>query len=410
MRRAASANANGLVATYREAFGGLPRLTWLLCLAAFLNRCGSMVVVFLGLYAKETFGYDAEQAGLVLSIYGMGAVAGSWLGGYLTDRIGPVRTQILSLVGSGLWMFSMTQVLLPGWLEATTFVLAMFNEAFRPGSVTSVATSCSPELRRKALSLNRLMINLGWAIGPTIGGYLVDHDFRLMFVVDGGTCLVAALFLRLGLGGFNPRPEPKPQDVRNHRPLRDGHFVWLMIANLIVLVAFMQYFTTGSRVFEDAGYQRKHIGWFLAVNPILIVLFEMVLVHRLRHRAALPIVALGSLVVGLGYLALLLPFGATGIVLAMAVIAGGELLQMPLLSAYVNDHAPAHARGAYNGAYGIVFSLALILAPILGGSIYERVGEEALWLMCMALGTVAAWMFWHARKRGEAGVTQNQRG
>jgi hypothetical protein len=43
----------GIVATYRDAFGGLPRLTWLLCVAAFLNRCGSMVVPFLGLYAKE---------------------------------------------------------------------------------------------------------------------------------------------------------------------------------------------------------------------------------------------------------------------------------------------------------------------------------------------------------------------
>jgi hypothetical protein len=51
--------AHRIVATYRAAFGGLPRLTWLLCLAAFLNRCGAMVVPFLGLYAKERLGYSA---------------------------------------------------------------------------------------------------------------------------------------------------------------------------------------------------------------------------------------------------------------------------------------------------------------------------------------------------------------
>lgn len=389
---------NGVVASYRDAFGGLPRLTWLLCLAAFLNRCGAMVVPFLGLYAKERFDYSATEAGYMLSVYGIGAVVGSWLGGVLTDRIGSVHTQIMTLLASGMWMFGMTLVLQPGWLEVTTFVLAVFNEAFRPGSITAVAVSVPPALRRKALSLNRLMINLGWAVGPTIGGYLVMVDFRWMFVVDGSTCLIAAAFLAFGLGGFRPKPEPRAANETKARPMRDGHFVWLMLANLITLVAFMQYFTTGSRVFEDTGYQRHHIGWFLAVNPILIVMFEMIVVHALRDRPALPIVALGSLVVGIGYLVLLAPLGAVGIVIAMGVIAGGELLQMPLLSAHINDRAPASARGSYNGAYGMVFSLALILAPVLGGHVYEDYGQDALWILCGVLGAVAAWMFWFASR------------
>ena len=391
----------GILATYRDAFGGLPRLTWLLCLAAFLNRCGAMVVPFLGLYAKERFGYTPTDAGYLLSIYGVGAVLGSWLGGALTDRLGAVRLQIVTLIGSGLWMFGMTQVLQPGWLEFSTFVLAALNEAFRPGSVTAVAVSCPPELRRKALSLNRLMLNLGWAFGPTIGGYLVMVDFSWMFWADGGTCLLAAAFLAFGLGCFRAHATPKvPGEVRA-RPWRDRHFVWLMLANLITLVAFMQYFTTGSRVFEDQGYQRDQIGWFLAINPILIVMFEMVVVHGLRNQRALPVVALGALVVGIGYLALLVPFGAPGIAMAMAIVAGGELLQMPLLSAHINDHAPASARGAYNGAYGMVFSIAFILTPAVGGEVYARLGEHALWGLSAALGGIGAVMFWLASRCAE---------
>jgi len=394
-----------ILTLYRDAFGGLPRLTWLLCLAAFLNRCGAMVVPFLGLYAKERFGYSPEQAGVVLSIYGVGAVTGSWLGGFLTDRMGSVRLQRWALMTSGLWMFAMVHVLEPGWLEAATFGLALLNEAFRPGSITAVAGSTTPELRRKALSLNRLMLNLGWAVGPTIGGYLVQRDFAVMFYVDGATCVVAAAFLMFGLGGFDPRPEPKAEahEPRASQPFRDRHFLWLMLANLIVLMAFMQYFTTGSRVFEDDGYTRPQIGWFLAVNPILIVLFEMLTVHALRRHRALPIVALGSLVVGLGYVVLLAPLGATGIVIAMAIVAGGELLQMPLLSAYINDHAPAHARGAYNGAYGMVFSIGQITAPLLGGFLYARLGQEALWIACGVLGALGALMFFGSARRERGG-------
>jgi predicted MFS family arabinose efflux permease len=394
----ANGRRTGIVALYRDAFGGLPRLTWLLCLAAFLNRCGAMVVPFLGLYAKDRFGYSPAEAGVVLSVYGLGSVTGSWLGGLGADRIGPVRIQILALFATGGWMIAMPNVLTPGWLEASVFVLAVLNEAFRPGSITAVATSCEPRLRRKALSLNRLALNLGWSFGPTIGGYLVAVDFVWMFWVDGATCALAALFLATCLGGYNPPRVVAAAGERPGRPFRDRNFLWLMAANVVVLIAFMQYFTTGARVFEDAGYSTKTIGWFLAVNPVCITLFEMLVVHLLRDRPALPVVAIGSLIVGAGYLVLLLPFGAAGILVAMALVAGGELLQMPLLGAHVNDHAPAHARGAYNGAYGMTFSTGLILAPLFGGWLYEQHGDDALWIACCVLGGLGGAMFWRAAR------------
>jgi predicted MFS family arabinose efflux permease len=399
---------------YRDAFAGLPAVTWLLCTAAFLNRCGSMVVPFLGLYAKNEFAFDPEQAGALLSMYGAGAFAGSWLGGWLTDRIGPIRSQVVSLGASGTWMLAMIAVRGEAVLFASVFVLGVLNDAFRPGSITAVAVSVPPELRRKALSLNRLALNLGWACGPTLGGFLTEIDFAWMFVADGATCLLAAGFLAVRFRGWPERPRagdrpgargttggPMPgaapaAAAHAHgaaSPFRDRHFLWLMLANLIVLVAFMQYFTTGSRVLEDDGWSRTQIGFFLAINPVMITLFEMAVVQLLRGQRALPVIAAGSALVGSGYLCMLLPWGAGAIALTMAIVAGGELLQMPLLGAHVNDHAPPHARGAYNGAYGMCFCAALLLAPIAGGHVYKHHGPEALWWSCAACGVVAAAMF-----------------
>ncbi len=378
---------------YREAFSGLPRLTWLLCLAAFINRCGSMVVPFLGLYAKEKFAFDPSEAGALLSTYGAGAFVGSWLGGWLADRIGPVRAQVWTLSASGLWMLLMIGVREVPWLFTGVFVLGVLNDAFRPGSITAVAMSVTPDLRRKALTLNRLALNLGWSFGPTIGGFLVLADFQWMFVADGGTCLAAAAFLAITFRNWRPIA-PAREPMSWTLPFRDRHFLWLMTANLIVLLAFMQYFTTGARVFGDSGYSKVQIGFFLAVNPVLITLFEMPLVHALRGHRAIPITAMGSAVVGLGYLCMLLPWDAASVVLAMAVVAGGELLQMPMLGAHINEHSPSHARGAYNGAYGMTFCLALLLAPLLGGWIYEQNGAPVLWWTCGGLGLLASALFW----------------
>lgn len=394
-----------LVALYRDAFGGLPARTWLLCCAAFLNRCGSMVVPFLGLYLHERFGFTAADSGLVVGLYGVGSFAGSWIGGKLTDRYGPIRLQIGALGSAAGWMMLMTQLDRPWLVVPAVFVLGFLNDMFRPGSNTAAAISCPPELRRRAMSLNRLALNLGWAFGPTIGGYLVQFDFRWMFVLDGGTSGIAALWLWKGLRGWNPPPPPKPSPPpgaadhgRADSPLRDRHFAGLMLANLLAMLAFMQYFTTGTRVFADLGYTEGQVGWILAVNPIVITICEMPTTFALRGRPALPLVAVGSLGIGIGYLTLLLPFGWVAIVFGMLVVAAAELLQMPLLGAYVNDHAPDHARGRYNGAYGMTFALALVLAPVLGGWIYEAAGQRTLWTCCGVLGGVAAMLFWSLRQ------------
>lgn len=384
---------------YRDAFAGLPGRTWLLAGAGFLNRAGSMVVPFLGLYLKDRFAYTPTEAGFVVGLYGAGAFVGSWLGGWLCDRLGAVRVQIATLVATAIWMLVMAQIADPNLLAVATFVLGVCNDAFRPGSITAAVESVAPYLRRKALSLNRLAMNAGWAFGPTIGGYLVLVDFGWMFFANAAGCACAALWLAVRLRGWNPRPEPHPDAARVPlEPFSDRHFLGLMGANLLVLIAFMQYFTTGSRVLEDTGYDKTQIGWFLAINPIVITLFEMPTVHLLQRRRALPLVALGAAIVGLGYLAMLLPLGFVALLLAMVLVAAGELLQMPLLSAHVNEHAPNRLRAAYNGAYGMTFCLALVLAPPLGGYVYDHFGSTALWWACAGAGLVSAgWVLALAR-------------
>lgn len=389
--------ARQIVATYRDAFGGLPARTWLLCLAGFINRCGSMVLPFLNIFMGERFRYSPGQAGGVVALYGVGAVVGSLLGGRLADAIGCVRAQIAMLSLAGLWMFVLSQVEVAWVFVAGTFVLGCLNDAFRPGSITAVANSVGPELRRKALSLNRLMMNAGWAVGPTVGGVLTEIDFRLMFYADGGTSLLAALFLWLFLRGYETRGAPKAPDLRG--PFHDRRFLWLMALNVVVTVAFMQYFTTGSRVFQEVyGYDNDTIGYLLAINPVLIIVLEMPVVHHLRTRAALPVIALGSLLIGIGFLCYLPPLGMPGAVLALVVITLGEVLQMPLLGAFVNDHAPPGQRAAYNGAYGMSFSSALVAAPYLGGWAFEYLGASMLWLLCGLSAGLGALGFWRARR------------
>ncbi|MBK8097469.1 MAG: MFS transporter [Planctomycetes bacterium] len=88
---------------FRDAYTGLPAATWLLALAAFINRAGAMVLPFLQIYMGQRWGWSVQEAGAVISICGVGAVLGSLFGGTLCDRIGPVNVQILSLGIALVW-------------------------------------------------------------------------------------------------------------------------------------------------------------------------------------------------------------------------------------------------------------------------------------------------------------------
>ena len=117
---------------YRSAYTGLPRDLWVLSAILVVNRAGSMVLPFLSLYFTQVRGMPITQAGRLLSLYGMGAIGGSYLGGWLSDRIGATRTQQVSLIGSGfgyLWISTLETF----WsIGAAMFVLSIFVEAFRP--------------------------------------------------------------------------------------------------------------------------------------------------------------------------------------------------------------------------------------------------------------------------------------
>jgi MFS family permease len=62
---------------------------------------------------------------------------------------------------------------------------------------------------------------------------------------------------------------------------------------------------------------------------------------------------------------------------------------MPIVSAYVADLAPAEMRGRYMGALGLSWAIALLVGPAAGILLFGF-SPVALWGVCGVLGLVAA--------------------
>jgi MFS family permease len=99
--------------------------------------------------------------------------------------------------------------------------------------------------------------------------------------------------------------------------------------------------------------------------------------------------ALGSVLVGLGFALNAVANNLPELAFTVLVWTLGEIVYAPVASAYVADIAPEHLRGRYQGAWGLTWGLAFVFAPALGAAIFAW-RPDGLWLTCGLLGLLAA--------------------
>jgi len=430
---------------YVQAYRGLPGRAWLLFAVNLINASGGMVLFFLSLYLTRELGLTTARAGQALSLYGVGSLAGAVAGGWLADRMGSIRVQKMSLAVCGALLIAMGQVRTIGGILPLLFGLALFAGTLYPANSASMARICPADLQVKGFALNRLGNNLGATIGPAIGGLLAMRDYRLLFWADGLTSLAAAAVFaalwrgarvgartgaragtgaektdagRAGVGKAGTEDGEGPgrcdagearvdarvdahfeagnaaRSRRSRSPWRDGPFLWMMLIFLVWCSIFVQLLTTFPLYMRNVyGLAENRIGQLFAVNTVMIVALEMILMERIRELPRDRMINLSFLLLGLGLGLMPLGRGFAYGALTVAIWTVGEMLSMPLVTALISARADDSNRGRYMGAFSFVFSLAFVIAPAGGTAIYERLGPDAVWYVCAALCVLIAAAF-----------------
>lgn len=385
------------VRTYRNAFTGLSKETWLLSLIMLINRSGTMVVPFMTLYLTST-GYSVAQAGFVFGLFGAGAFCGAWLGGKLTDKIGFYPVQLFTLTVGGLLFFVLGQMNTYPLICIFTFLLSFVNESFRPANSTAIAFYSKEENRTRSYALNRLAINLGWAVGSAAGGVLADINYELLFWVDGATNISAAVALWLFLKPVHLKPGGgTTAGIPIHRSaLADKKFISFVIITMLFACCFFQLFNNLPVFFKkEMHFSETFIGILMASNGILIALVEMVLIYKLERRNRnMFYITIGVMLVGIGFLMLHVPGNAAVVAASMIIIVTvGEILSMPFMNTYWISRTQPGNRGQYAALYTMAWSAAQTLGPMGGALLADEAGFAVLWWVVGGLCLVTAYLY-----------------
>ena len=391
-----------IVRFYIDSYRGLSPAAWLLALVMLINRTGAMVIPFLGIYMSSELLFSITQIGMVLGCYGLGSVCGSWLGGWLTDRLGNFKVQTWSLI-----LVIPLFIILPNFknfeeMALMIFMLSLVSDTFRPANSVSVARYAKPENITKAYSLNRLAIHLGCSIGPAMGGFLAKFSYNWIFygnaIAAGCAALVFIYFFR------NRKPqnqniqvkakenEGKKSDKKN--AYTDKLFIIFNILCCLFSMSFFQLLGTLPLFYKDIyGLQPDQIGLILGFSGFVIVLFEMVLVHAVENRFSIPqILSFGTALVGISYLILNINFGIAWLFFSIFILSTGEMLTLPFMATVSINRSTQETQGAYMGFNSLAFATATIFSPYLGTYTVEKFGYDTLWtltgiiLICTGIG------------------------
>jgi predicted MFS family arabinose efflux permease len=179
----------------------LPVVIHGLTLAVFVNRMGGAAKAFFALYLHETRGLELTTVGLLLSLYGAGAIAGSFLMGILSDRWPARRLVVATMAVSGLSLLALALAESVWLMASLLFVGCLMDGGFRPLTQRLIMEAAHEHVRVRAQSTVRAALNLGVGAAGLISGWLVARGYLWVFMADGAASLVSAALLWWQLRG-----------------------------------------------------------------------------------------------------------------------------------------------------------------------------------------------------------------
>lgn len=388
-----------------------PPQFWLIFVGNFISTIGlSMIWPFLMVYASSRLRLPLTAVGSLLTINSALSLAGSFVGGALTDRVGRRVMMITGLMLHGLTygLFVLADRL---WIFALLMGASGFVSPTYRIAVDAMVADLVPRAKRvDAYALLRVGNNAGIAVGPSIGGFIATRSYTLSFLCASAGLLFYGLLTLLFSKETAPRTAESPEQPKERRAWQGlgGYRPVLREKRLLVICAGFTIATVGATLMfillalyakSRYGMPESRYGFIMATNAVMVVVFQVLVTRFTRRLPPFSVLTVGALLyaVGVGSVALGSTFSA--FLASMVVMTCGELLLVPTSSALVASLAPPDMRGRYMSIYGLSWTVASGIGPLFGGFLADLFGDRAIWLGGAAACVIAAILFAAMAKR-----------
>jgi MFS family permease len=380
----------------------LPAGIWALGFVSLLMDVSSeMIHSLLPVFLVTSLGTSALTVGVIEGIAEATSAITKVFSGAVSDWLG--RRKLLAVMGYGL--AALSKPIFPladsvGWLVAARFIDRIGKGIRGAPRDALVAEISPPHLRGASFGLRQSLDTTGAFLGPALAVVVMwatANDFRAVFwvaVVPAILCVVVLMaFVQEPDRPAARRPVRAPLSLTEMRRLGSAYWWVVAVSTLFTLARF-----------SEAFLLLRAQGAGLAMAFVPLVLVAMNITYAL---AAYPAGALADqvntitvLMMGFAMLItanLLLALDGSAVALVLGVLLWGLHMGFTqgLFASLVAETAPAELRGTGFGLFNMAGGIALLLASMVAGLLWDRVGPSAtfiagalisvLSLVCLAL-------------------------
>ncbi len=385
----------------RDIYNDFPKIFWVVVGTSFIDRIGgTLLFPFFSLYITQKFNVGMTQARIVLGTFSAFGLIGSMIGGALTDNFGRKSLILFGLVFSAISTLSLGLVNEFAVLLPLAVVIGLLSNMAGPAHQAMVADLLPEDKRQEGFGILRVVANMSWIIGPTIGGFIANRSYFALFVLDAViSCIVAVIVFRYV-------PETKPESIEEPESivrtfagygvvLKDYAYMAFLGVSILMGIVYQQMYNTLSVYLRDNhGIEPQGYGFLLTVSAIVVILFQFTTTRVIKKYPAFLLMALGVFFYMIG-------FGMFGFVTvywlfaaAIVIITIGEMVIMPTASALATNFAPEDKRGRYMAVFGLSWAIPATIGPSAAGLILDNYNPNLLWYVGAAICAVAVLGFY----------------
>lgn len=381
-------------------FRGYDYRLWVLTFGWFISAMGfAMVIPFIGILFHVEMGISMIAVGTVFSISSMSRALFGLLGGEASDQLGRVKIMGLSMMGRA-GSFLVIALLLnrgAGFFPISGLVIlsSVLGAFYQPVAQAMVADVVVKEKRVEAYSIIRIGGNLGWALGPAIGGFVTAISYSFLFLIASLTALIAGglilIFIKETVPELENRSKFSFKDLIEIR--KDRLFFVYCVITLVLFTVIGQLVATFSVFSVDSvGISKTQLGYLYTLNGGIVVLFQFPMSKFVERYRMTRVLFYGSLLYFVGYFSVGLARSFAWLFVCMTVATVAEIVVMPTSMAMVANMASERHRGRYMGTFSLVHSLGWAIGPLLGGILLDFFASQPviIWSGISSLALVAA--------------------
>ncbi len=390
-------------------YAGLPSSIYVLFVARIINRFGGFVHAFLTLFLSIYMNMSASQIGEYVMYAGAGGMLGSYFGGHIGDRFSRKMVYLISQGAAAVLFLPCAYLAYVGeyrYIPELLIISSFFSAVVRPVSTAMVTDIVDREDRKRAYSLLYLGINIGVAIGPVFGAFLLNNFLVWFFLGDAITTFIAVIMVGLFVKERRLTHEEMAKvDKEDTEAMEQGNLLMAFLKRpvLIVFILFavltsMMYAETGfalplliNETFGDEGTVFN--GWIMMFNAIVVLAFTTLMHYFTGKLKPIYNIAMAAIFysVGLGMLSIVdssLMFYASTLIWTL-----GEIQAVTNQNVYLMRHTPINYRSRFLAIISLITSFGYISSPWVSGFLLDSFGQDFLWKVVGLVGLVAAFGF-----------------